>query len=119
MSAIFYHDAAQRDAALAAKEAESKQRGGTIHTEIAQAGPFYRAEDYHQKYFLRSQRQLEQVYETIYPDLIAFTDSPAVTRVNGYVGGYGSAKQLEQEIALLGLSPEDQDTLRSLYGRYH
>ncbi|MHB0856378.1 MAG: hypothetical protein ACYC5M_02270 [Anaerolineae bacterium] len=33
-------------------------------------------------------------------------DSTAAARVNGYVGGYGSAEVLEREVDLLGLSPE-------------
>jgi len=52
-SAIFFQDAEQEAAARAAKQA--LQRAGTfkrpIVTEIAAAGPFYRAEEYHQRYF--------------------------------------------------------------------
>jgi peptide-methionine (S)-S-oxide reductase len=119
MSAVFYHDDAQRIAAIASMEAEAKRRGQTIHTEVASAGPFYRAEDYHQKYFLRSKRRFEKTYKAIYPDLVEFTDSTAVSRVNGYVGGYGSPEQLESEIALLGLSAENQRLLREMHRRYH
>ncbi|MCO5188086.1 MAG: peptide-methionine (S)-S-oxide reductase [Anaerolineae bacterium] len=119
MSAIFYHDEAQHTAALAAKDAEAMRRSQTLHTEIAPIGPFYRAEAYHQKYFLRHTAQFERVYEAIYPDLVAFTDSTAVTRVNGYAGGYGSADQLAEEIALLGLSADKQRLLRKVYGHFH
>jgi peptide-methionine (S)-S-oxide reductase len=53
-SAIFWHDERQRDAALASREmfqAELSRAGyGTISTEIAEAGPFYYAEPYHQQY---------------------------------------------------------------------
>jgi peptide-methionine (S)-S-oxide reductase len=52
-SAIFFHDAEQERAAREAKEALEK--GGVfkrpIVTEIVAAGPFYRAEEYHQRYF--------------------------------------------------------------------
>jgi len=52
-SAIFFQDAEQEAAARAAKQA--LERAGTfkrpIVTEIAAAGPFYRAEEYHQRYF--------------------------------------------------------------------
>jgi peptide-methionine (S)-S-oxide reductase len=51
-SAIFFLDPAQEAAARAAKE--ELQRSGRFRqpvvTEIAAAGPFYRAEDYHQQY---------------------------------------------------------------------
>lgn len=51
-SVVFYFNDAQRIAAQSSKEA--LQRGGTynrpIVTEIEAAGPFYPAEDYHQRY---------------------------------------------------------------------
>jgi peptide-methionine (S)-S-oxide reductase len=53
-SAIYWHDERQRDAALATHDmfqAELDRVGfGRITTEIAQAGPFYYAEGYHQQY---------------------------------------------------------------------
>ncbi len=53
-SAIYWHDERQRDAALAVREtfqAELDRAGyGRITTELAEAGPFYYAEPYHQQY---------------------------------------------------------------------
>lgn len=51
-SAIFYYDDAQRLAAESAKSAlaESGKWPRPIVTEIAPAKPFYRAEEYHQRY---------------------------------------------------------------------
>jgi peptide-methionine (S)-S-oxide reductase len=53
-SAIYWTSEAQRDAAVASRTAYqanlSKARYGEITTEIAEAGPFYYAEDYHQQY---------------------------------------------------------------------
>ena len=57
-SAIYWADEAQRDAALASKATyEERLRGAgydDITTEIAQAGPFYYAEDYHQQYLAKN-----------------------------------------------------------------
>ncbi|MGH7527612.1 MAG: peptide-methionine (S)-S-oxide reductase MsrA [Gemmatimonadales bacterium] len=51
-SAIFYHDEEQRATAMASKERwdRSGRFRTPIVTEIAPASPFYRAEDYHQRY---------------------------------------------------------------------
>jgi peptide-methionine (S)-S-oxide reductase len=57
-SAILWHDDAQRNAAESSREAYqamlSQARHGQITTEIAQAGPFYYAEDYHQQYLAKN-----------------------------------------------------------------
>ncbi|KJE91364.1 peptide methionine sulfoxide reductase [Capsaspora owczarzaki ATCC 30864] len=53
-SAIFYVDNAQKDAALASREAEQKQWSKPISTEVTAADVFYPAEDYHQHYFAKN-----------------------------------------------------------------
>jgi peptide-methionine (S)-S-oxide reductase len=57
-SAILWHDEAQRDAAEASRVSYqamlTKEGYGEITTEIAKAGPFYYAEDYHQQYLAKN-----------------------------------------------------------------
>jgi len=57
-SAIYYADEAQRDAAERSRKAFQDVltggRYGEITTEIAPAGPFYYAEDYHQQYLSKN-----------------------------------------------------------------
>ena len=57
-SAIFYHDDEQKQAALASKEAQqaSGRFRRPIVTEITPASPFYRAEEYHQRYLEKQGR---------------------------------------------------------------
>jgi peptide-methionine (S)-S-oxide reductase len=52
-SAIFFHDAEQEKAARASREKieKSGRFKRPIVTEIVAAGPFYKAEEYHQRYF--------------------------------------------------------------------
>lgn len=50
-SAIFYLDEDQRRAAEAARDAVAERFKEPVATEITPAGTFYRAEDYHQRYF--------------------------------------------------------------------
>jgi len=57
-SAIYTHTDAQREAALGSRDryaAELAKAGyGLITTDIAEAGPFYFAEDYHQQYLAKN-----------------------------------------------------------------
>jgi peptide-methionine (S)-S-oxide reductase len=57
-SVIFYHSPEQRDAAMRSKtelEASGRFRRPIV-TEISPAGPFYRAEEYHQRYLEKQGR---------------------------------------------------------------
>ncbi len=59
-SVIFYHTPEQKNAAEKSKEklGNSEQYEDPIVTEIVPAGPFYRAEEYHQKYFQKTGRRV-------------------------------------------------------------
>lgn len=110
MSAVFHENEAQRKLALETKAREEAERGRTIHTQVLPAGRFYLAEDYHQKFFLR-QSPIAKEYLAVYPELKDFVNSTAVTRLNAYVGGQGTRKQLEKEADRLGLTPESRQRL--------
>jgi peptide-methionine (S)-S-oxide reductase len=53
-TAIFVHDAEQRRLAEESKKRVEAQLKAPIYTEIVAAGPFYRAEEYHQDYYLKN-----------------------------------------------------------------
>jgi peptide-methionine (S)-S-oxide reductase len=53
-SAIFFHDPSQERLALATRMSEQESLVKPIVTEIVPAATFYRAEEYHQRYFERS-----------------------------------------------------------------
>lgn len=58
-SAVFYLSPEQKDAALRSRDREqasARYAGRRIVTEIVQAGVFYPAEEYHQKYFQKTGR---------------------------------------------------------------
>ena len=114
MSAIFSHDDEQKRMAIGTRDREAARRNGRIHTEILPASVFYPAEAYHQKYALRGRPELMKEYEAIYPSFSDFLASRAVTRVNGYVAGYGTCETLREELAGLGLSPAGRKRLEEI-----
>ena len=111
-TALFYQGEEQKRLALESREREQARHGRAIHTGILPVPDFYRAEDYHQKYYLRQDRILMSEFRTIYPDVRDFTDSTAAARVNGYLAGYGSRNALQHDLDMLGLSPDGRKRLR-------
>ena len=116
LNAIFYHTADQQRLAEAAKAAVAAKYAGTIRSELLPVRTFYPAETYHQKYNLKRRPELARELLRIYPDPKAFMDSTAAARLNGYLGGYGTAAQLAWEIDRLGLSPAARELLLELVG---
>lgn len=53
-TAIFVHNDEERKLAEASKKKVEAELKKPIYTEIVQAGPFYRAEDYHQDFYLKN-----------------------------------------------------------------
>ncbi|MFT4514784.1 MAG: peptide-methionine (S)-S-oxide reductase [Planctomycetota bacterium] len=111
MSAVFYQDDAQREAIDATRHKFVKMPD-QVQTEIAALEKFWIAEDYHQKYRLRHENAIVGELQAIYPNEPDFINSTAAARLNGYLDGYGSSKQLDLEIEKLGLSPDGQALLR-------
>jgi methionine-S-sulfoxide reductase len=114
MAAVFYHTDEQKQLALQTRDREANRLGSKIQTEIIPATPFYLAEAYHHKYYMRQVPELVKEYAARYPDLNAFIGSTAVSRVNGYIGGHGSSESLQKEIAGLGLSPAGSKRLTEI-----
>ena len=112
MSAIWFHNERQRAAATAIVQAEEQRRGEKVLTEIAPLSTFTLAEDYHQKYYLQSNRVLKQHYRKIYPDLETFVNSTAAARVNAYLTYSGTAEDLQREFDALGLAGEAEQEFR-------
>jgi peptide-methionine (S)-S-oxide reductase len=119
MSAVFFASEAQREAAMEMLHRETERRGADIYTAIQAATHFTLAEDYHQKYSLRHVREVLNEFMAIYPRLVDFVNSTAVTRANGFAGGSGALPVLESEIDAYGLSPDAQQKLVEMVRRYH
>lgn len=112
MSAVFYHDDAQREA-IARTRQQFVDAPEQVQTEIAPLDRFWIAEDYHQKYRLRNADALAGELMALYPDAKEFVASTAAARINAYLAGHGSTAQFEREIGQLGLTAAGQELLRA------
>ena len=119
MSAVFTHDEQQRRIVMESMARESERRGQRIATDVLPYTGFTLAEDYHQKYSLRHVSALVREFEAMYPDLLDFVNSTAVTRANGFAGGYGTMDTLHDEIEQYGISQAGREALLGVARRYH
>ena len=110
MSAVFYHDEAQRQAAEKTRD-RYVATPAAVRTEIVPHTRFWMAEDYHQKYYLRSARGLFAELRAIYPDERDFVASTAVARANGFLAGHTARAEIEAVVGDLGLSERAQTAL--------
>jgi peptide-methionine (S)-S-oxide reductase len=117
MSAVFYHDEAQKQLALESLRRQEAARGTPVATEVLPVGTFYVAEDYHQKYLLRREGGLLKEFQAMYPGPTGLRDSTAAAHVNGYLGGHGSRELIQKEIDQLGLSPAARQRLLRYWER--
>jgi methionine-S-sulfoxide reductase len=113
-AAIFYHDEEQRIAALETKDNLALETRGEIATALEPYSGFSIAEDYHQKHSLRLFPEIMKEITARYPDVKRLIKSSTVTRVNGYLGGYGSCESLKREIEGFGLSDRASEILNSV-----
>ena len=112
MAAAFPGSASQREVADASRTQLATEKRITVETPVLEGARFYRAEDYHQKYYLRHDTVLMRELDSLTP--FDFIESPVSARLNGYVAGHGSLAQLEAERASFELSPAGTDHLDRL-----
>lgn len=113
MAAVWCETPAQLAAARASRD-RIGARVGTVLTPVAPFERFYLAEDYHQKYYLRREKELMAAFAGYTPR--DFVDSTVAARLNGYVAGRGTAAQLHAEIDSFGLPAAAADRLRRRVG---
>jgi methionine-S-sulfoxide reductase len=118
-AAVFYLTDDQRRLALASRDEEARKGGREVATEVLPSGVFTPAEGYHQKYYLRGERELAGELRERFPRDAPFVDSTAAARVNGYVGGNGTPEQLAAEIGSFGLSPRGRARLEAIVAERH
>lgn len=100
---VLAHDDRQRETAERMREELESRTGKSVETAIETLDQLYLAEDYHQKYELRSTPVVADELEDIYSD--AFVDSTVAARLNGFVAGHGDDAEREALFAELDISP--------------
>ena len=114
MNAIFYHDDTQQRIALASQADLEEKTGHSVTTRILPVRSFTMAEDYHQKYILKQNKDLMRELQQFYPDHQDLVASTSAARMNGYTGGNGTADQLSKELSSLGLSADGEKALKGM-----
>lgn len=114
MKAVFYHNEAQRLAVIESRAAVEQATGREFDVGLEEAGTFYPAEDYHQKYYLRQHYFLNEALKHTYPDPAAFRDATLSARLNALAGGHLEIAEALIAVRAAGLSPEHEQELVSM-----
>jgi peptide-methionine (S)-S-oxide reductase len=96
-SMIHTHNDEQFRLATQSRDQQQTEKGQSILTIIKPLEKFYLAEDYHQKYYLRSRSDLITLLSKAYPEGIDWVNSTAAARLNGIAGSYTSWQELNVE----------------------
>lgn len=112
MSIVFFNNEEQEAIALATRDALSQELGAEVKTDLRAYENFTSAEAYHQKYYLQNRREVFDTLREMYPSFDGFVDSTTAARINGYVAGYGTQEQFEEDIELISLPEPVEKQLR-------
>jgi peptide-methionine (S)-S-oxide reductase len=116
-SVIFYHNEAQKTAAMDSLAREEARLGRKIQTAVIPYTNFYLAENYHQKYYLRGNPVLFREISLVYPDSSELLNSTAAARLNGYIAGFGDEATVQAQLDMLGLSADGRKELLQIMER--
>ncbi|SNZ03167.1 peptide-methionine (S)-S-oxide reductase [Natronoarchaeum philippinense] len=107
---VLAHDDGQRQTAQRRRDALEAETGQNVATAVETLDTFYTAEDYHQKYELRSTPVVGDELDAIYGD--AFADSTVTARLNGFVAGHGDPERRAVLVDALDLPESVLEELR-------
>jgi len=107
---VLAHDDPQFEAAQRRRDELAERTGENVATDVEHLDEFYLAEDYHQKYELRSTPVVGDELVELYGD--AFVDSTVAAELNGFVAGHGDPERRDALLADLDLQPTVIDELR-------
>lgn len=111
ISLLLYHSDEQKQVIYEVKDKLEEEWGEAFGTEIAPYKEFYRAEDYHQKYYLKRYPDAVANLMELYGDEDSFVNSTLAARLNGFVKGYGSLSTIKEEIQQWEMDEEGKNRL--------
>jgi peptide-methionine (S)-S-oxide reductase len=109
MAAVFYADETQKQLAVATAKQAMAGKSGPMLLPLLPLATFHRAEDYHQKYYLRRYTDLMREFSA-YSER-EFEDSTVAMWLNACVGGYLKREALEAELERLGLPEAERQRM--------
>lgn len=112
MSLLVCFDNSQKEKALSVKQKWEEIKGHKIETEINTEKPFFPAEDYHQKYYLKQYKSALEKLSELYPSHKDLVHSTLAARLNGFVKGFGSISGIKKEISQSDGSDSEKERLK-------
>ena len=121
-SIIFYNDEYEKEVSIKVKTEFEEKRKHKLYTEIVKYDKFYMAENYHQKYYLQIVKEIYKDLRGKYDEFSHFVNSNEAAKINGYLKGNGTLKNLETEIDKFNISNKSKKRLVEIvesYGNYY
>jgi len=114
MSLILYHNDQQKEIAGLFIDLKEKDNGTKAATEISQMTEFYRAEDYHLKFYLQRDKEILNDLLRYYEDIFALNDSTVAARLNSLLAGKGDRDLIINEYLDYGLQDRTIEKVKKM-----
>jgi peptide-methionine (S)-S-oxide reductase len=111
---LFWHDDEQRAQAEQSRDLVQSRLGRAVTTEVRAAGPFWPAEDYHQKHGVRRHPDLVAALLALDPSDPGLVRSTAAVRLNAYLAGELDFAGLRTLLAESGVRALGKDRLEGI-----
>ncbi|KOR23908.1 peptide-methionine (S)-S-oxide reductase [Clostridium sp. L74] len=113
-SAIFYNNESEKEVCLIWKRNKGDELNKEILTNISPIKKFYYAEFYHQKYYVQLEPVIMSNLRSMFSTGNDLISSPLCHKLNAYLGGYNTFKNLNKEIKDFNLSQDAKNRLLSI-----
>ncbi len=114
MSLLFYHSEKQKSIIEKVKKELENKRNEQIETEIEPFQGFTRAENRHQKHYLKRFVKASSLLRKQFSSEKEFTDSTLIARLNGFVKEYCTLNDIKEELEKWDIREESRDELHQI-----